>query len=91
MPKFESPSSGGTQRSSENQTVASLQSASCSAAIAYAPRGVDPPVRTMSAPCSAAAVSRSATAAPGSSTTVICLMRGAAYATIARAADSAGL
>ena len=42
-------------------------------------------------PCSAAAVSRSATAAPGSSTTVICLIRGAAYATIARAADSAGL
>ena len=34
IPKFESGWSGGTQRSSENQTVASLQSASCSAAIA---------------------------------------------------------
>jgi hypothetical protein len=33
IPKFESAWSGGTQRSSENQTVASLQSASCSAAI----------------------------------------------------------
>src|SRR3954469_2488485 len=76
MPKFEFWSSGGTQRSSENHTVARLQSASRSAAIAYASRGVEPPVSTMWPPCSATAVSRSATAAPGSSTTEICLMRG---------------
>src|SRR4051795_10640218 len=76
MPKFEFSSSGGTQRSSEYHTVARLQSASRSAAIAYALRGVEPPVRTRWPPCSATAVSRSATAAPGSSTTEICLMRG---------------
>src|SRR3954451_11592933 len=76
MPKFEFSSSGGTHRSSVNHTVAWLQSASRSAAMAYALRGVEPPVRTMWPPCSATAVSRSATAAPGSSTTEICLMRG---------------
>src|SRR4051794_2544410 len=75
MPKFEFSSSGGTQRSSEDHTVARLQSASRSAALAYALRGVEPPVRTRWPPCSATAVSRSATAAPGSSTTEICLMR----------------
>ena len=47
IPKFESGWSGGTIRSSENHTVAVLQSASRSAASAYAPRGVEPPVSTI--------------------------------------------
>src|SRR3954447_9644646 len=79
MPKFESEWSGGTIRSSENHTVARLQSRSASAASAYALRGVEPPVSTMSPPRSATSDSRSATAAPGSSSTVISLMRGGAY------------
>ena len=91
MPKFESGWSGGTIRSSENHTVARLQSASAWAASAYAPRGVEPPVSTIWPPATAASVSRSATAAPGSSSTVISLMRREPIYRSARAADSAGL
>ena len=44
MPKFDCSWSGGTQRSSVNQTSTPDQSSRMAAARSYAARGVDPPV-----------------------------------------------
>ena len=67
--KFDSPFSGGTQRSSLNQTVEPLQLAPAREAISYASFGVEPPVSTSCEPRSPASASISATTAAGFSST----------------------
>ena len=66
MRKFDCSCSGGTQRSSVNQTSTPDQSGRIAAARSYAERGVEPPVRTTWPEASA---SSSAAAPAGSSMT----------------------